>query len=427
MSRDVAYDPLANEVMVTIIGARRALHGAMPAGLADIVLAALTFEPETPKELEAAIARYDTSVIENGFLKHLKTGVNETPWDAGVLIIDLPARLIAAATEPALYQPSTHAFVFYCLNPPPDWPRASQASEEEMKPIHYRLSGDWLFAESLKDWRETAERRRRERAANPPFDARPVLFGKVTEFIVRECLAARDAGIRKSLAGIHAKWLMTPRDDLRGRTPREVLVEKCKFIDYDMDSRAYQSWCTGQCPPPLKRGSAAYRFAGFGMQSNVVYYNLVRHLLKSFWFAVEIGLANWSVEEEVNCLEMEKKKWLKKTDKYGRSPKWILEQERLRKPITTSVEEFEEDPDSCLTVDPAFGPIFWFPDDSKMGSENNWIFSLHPTREDWEAEQLMWKEIFSEVARRKAQREAETEWAHGLTIFDDRQATTKKS
>jgi hypothetical protein len=150
---------------------------------------------------------------------------------------------------------------------------------------------------------------------------------------------------------------------------------------------------------------------------------MVRHLLEFFWFAVKFGLANWSVEDEVNCMEVERKRWLKETDKYGRSPKWILEQERLRKPITTSVEEFEENPDCCLTVDPAVGPIFWFPDDSTMWSEKNWIFSLHGAREDWEAERLMWKEIFSEYERRKAQREAETEWAGGLTIFDDRRST----
>jgi len=85
MIQDVTNNQIANEVMVTIIDADRALHDIMPAGMADVALAALTTEPETLEELEAAIERYDNPIINHGFLKHLKTGVNETPWDAGLV------------------------------------------------------------------------------------------------------------------------------------------------------------------------------------------------------------------------------------------------------------------------------------------------------------------------------------------------------
>ncbi|MGH9940360.1 MAG: hypothetical protein ACREAM_29310, partial [Blastocatellia bacterium] len=203
MSQDVANDQLANEVMVTIIDADRVLHDTMPVSFADVVLAALTAEPETLEELQAAIERYDKPIIRHGFLEHLKTGVNETPWDAGVVIIDLPARLIVAATEPVLYKPARYGFVLYCPDPPPDW---SKASDEEIVWVRYRLSDDWLFAGSLEDWRATADRRRRERAANPPFDSRPVLFDRVTEFIARQCAVARFAGMDDPVAAIHEAW-----------------------------------------------------------------------------------------------------------------------------------------------------------------------------------------------------------------------------
>src|SRR5262245_55120647 len=109
MSQDVTTG-VESEVMMTIIDATRALHGIMPTWRADIVLASLVAEPETLEELEDAIERYDASIISQGFLKHLETGLNETPWDAGVVIIDLTARLIAWETEPAIYKPERHGF-----------------------------------------------------------------------------------------------------------------------------------------------------------------------------------------------------------------------------------------------------------------------------------------------------------------------------
>src|SRR5262245_42608751 len=121
MDQEITGNVVVNEVRVTIIDAERAVHGTMPTRLADVVLAALTAEPETLEELETAIARYDQPVSRQGWLKHLQTCVNETPWDAGVMIIDLPARLIVSITEPALYQPVAFGFALYCPDPPPDW------------------------------------------------------------------------------------------------------------------------------------------------------------------------------------------------------------------------------------------------------------------------------------------------------------------
>src|SRR5262245_23392929 len=76
MSEDITTN-VVNEVVVTIIDADRVLHDAMPTGMADVVLAALTAEPETLEELEAAVGRFDQAVVKHGFLKHLNLGVNE--------------------------------------------------------------------------------------------------------------------------------------------------------------------------------------------------------------------------------------------------------------------------------------------------------------------------------------------------------------
>jgi len=424
MSEEVANNSLANEVMVTIIDERRALHDTMPAGLANVVLAALTAEPETLEELEAAVARYDRPVLRTGFLGHFKEGVNEEPYDAGVMIIDLPGRFIAAGAEPVLYSPAPSGFALYCPDPPPDW---SEVSEEEIVWVHYRLPDDWLFVKSLEDWRAIAQRRRDERAAAPPFDARPVLFGKVTEFIARQCALARTARMDDPINAIHEEWLMTPRDDLRGRTPREVLLAKLESIDSDLDSRAHQWSFIGQCPQPLKRDSAAYRFAGFGTHSNVVYYDLLRYLLIECWEHVQTD-PPVTLAEEIARLERLKDEWLKDGGEFSHVPERVLEQERLRVPVAASAEELmiDEDCPMCqMMADPEFGPTFWHLDGSRMDLEDKWVFSFHPTRESWEAERREWEEMSRKYDEERAQREAETEWARGARIFDDRKIASK--
>src|SRR4030095_9380809 len=74
MSEDIMTN-VVNEVAVTIIDADGASHDAMPTGMADVVWAALTAQPETLEELEVAIGRYDRPVVRRGFLKHLNIGV----------------------------------------------------------------------------------------------------------------------------------------------------------------------------------------------------------------------------------------------------------------------------------------------------------------------------------------------------------------
>jgi len=418
MGEDVTTD-LTNEVMVTIIDADRALYDTMPAGMADVVLAALTAEPETLEELEAAIARYYKPIINDGYLKNLGAGVNETPWDAGLVIIDLPARLIVAATEPALYEPAAHGFALYCPDPPPE---LHEASEEDIVWLPYRLSEDWLLVNSLEGWRAVSEQRRRERATHPPFDARPVLFGKVSEFIARQCAIARGAGMDDPAAAIHEEWLMTPRDDLRGRTPREVLLAKREFIDWDLESRARQWAFTGQCPQPLARDSVAYATAGFGTHSSVVYFDLLRFLLRECWERAQIDPA-MAFSDMTAQLERLKDEWLKEGGDFSHSPESVLDQERLRVPVTASAEELMIDPDCSvcgMAADSEFGPMFWHLDGSSLDVEDNWVFSFHPTRGSWEAERREWEERNRKFNEEQAQRRAETEWAGGAQIFDDR-------
>jgi len=75
-----------------------------------------------------------------------------------------------------------------------------------------------------------------------------------------------------------------------------------------------------------------------------------------------------------------------------------------------------------MQADPEFGPCFWHLDGSHMDLEDNWVFSFHPTREAWEAERREWEERSRKFNEEWARKQAETEWAGGAKIFDDRKA-----
>ena len=423
MSEDITTN-VVNEVAVTIIDATRAMNDTMPTGMSDVVLAALTSEPETLEELESAIGRFDKQIQNCGFLRHLNLGVNETQWDAGLVIIDLPARLIVAATEPALYEPEAHGFALYCSDPPTD---VAEVAEEDVVWLPFRLSKDWLIIRSLDGWRELAEQRRCERETNPPYDARPVLLGKSVEFIACQCDVARGAGMDDPIAAIHEGWLMTPREDLRGQTPREVLLAYQEFVDWDIESRSRQWSSTGQCPAPLKPESLAYRYSGFGTHSNVVYYDLLRFLLRECWERMQAD-PTAPLSALISQLERLRDEWMKESGDLCHSHEWILEQERLRIPVTATPEEMMIDSDCEMcqwASDPEFGPTFWHLDGSGMDLEDNWVFSFHLTRESWEAERRRWEEHSRKFNEAQAQRRAEIEWADGARIFDDRNLSEK--
>ncbi|MGH9802913.1 MAG: hypothetical protein ACRD82_21305, partial [Blastocatellia bacterium] len=156
--------------------------------------------------------------------------------------------------------------------------------------------------------------------------------------------------------------------------------------------------------------------------SNVVYFGLVRYLLNECWQRTQADGTLTPVDETAR-LEKLKADWLKDNDEYSHSPESILELERLRVPVTASSHELLIDHDCPLCqmlADPEFGPTFWYLDGSSMDLEDNWVFTFHLTREEWEAEQREWEEFNRKFREKEAQRQAEIEWAGGEKIFDDR-------
>lgn len=395
-----------SEVKLNIVDAQNILTGTIHGSVADRCVAALSAEPETIAEMETALGRYIKPLEGEKLFACFRSSdeIDTEPWDAGLVIIDLAARIVAA--ESTYSQPQLEGEVSYH-----DGRKATDIS------IPFRLPADWLLDNSVDAYRWSSERRREQRQQRLPLDARAVLYGPaLNEFIVNSGLLEKhfephtdDEELQQALAGeiarLHAAWLMTPRDDLRGQSPREVLLEKQNFIDRDMDTRCWQWSVVGEGPPCLAPDSFAYRFGGFGTHEWVVYYDLVRHLL---WSATEIDGQN--LDAAVTRLEQIKTDWLETGDgEYeSRVPAVIIDNERRRLPQAMSPSELiiDEDCECCrmmaMDAEMGFGPGFWHLDGSHM--DEGFAFSTCVTVEEWETEQREHEEFNREFEREMKER-----------------------
>jgi hypothetical protein len=396
-----------SEVRLVLRDRERDLSGTIHGSIADSAIAALSAEPETIEELEVAMQRF-CAVAERGRFSWFRSGVDDEPYDAGLVVIDLAARLVVC--DSTYSTPSHSGSVSYH-----DGDHATSVS------IRYHLSGDWKFSRDALDWRAYADDLRHNRLAEPPLDARAVLLGApALEFIIRECYATfRDRPLQPpptepcygdelmpddatpadlaDVRDIHARWLTTPRDDLHGQAPRDVLLARKEQINWDIQDRSEQWAQLNKCPRPLDKASWAYRYAGFGTHQIVVYYDLTRFLL---WSCYESLLAIAKTDREVmavgDFLTLEMPRLAELREEYldepnpeysGRTPRIIMENERARIPEGMSGHEAVIDCDCplCQMQAEMPGPVFWFLDGCNM--DDDFAFSFHSTKEEWEEEQ----------------------------------------
>ena len=397
-------------IRLNIIDNEQAISGEVHGFLGDALVAALTAEPETVGELAEALGRFikpasDWPVFQ-GFAGHELL----EPYDAWVLVIDLAARVVAV--ESTYSCPAAEGNVRV---------QSDFADDEEDIMVPYRLPDDWLFVYSIPEYEGVCCERRRARRALPPLDAREVLYGRaLSEFLVNEAqgefakaVNGDEDALAKTVARIHERWLMTAREDLRGRTPREVLFAKRDFIDFDLHSRAVQWSFTKECPPALPSDSHAYKFAGIGTHEWVVYYYLIRYLLEECF---------GQDAPDVEVLEKLKEDWLNQpsTEFSGRTPARIIEQERRRMNITMSAHEciVDEDCEICQMMAADFDtPMFWHLDGCNM--DDSFAFSFYQTRDEYEAEQLRYEEFNKEFERKRKAGEYDNPFAESLAGFAD--------
>jgi len=451
-----------SEIKLNLTDAQQIIHGTIHGSIADAAVAALSAEPETISELEAALARFikPDATIGPFASFHKCPDIDEVPWDAGIMIIDLAGRIVAC--ESTYSRPHREGEVNY----------HNGVCATDIQ-VLYCLPDDWIFLNTIPEYQGLRDRRH-ERLANPPLDTRAILYGApLLEFISRECMALNysavsgpaslgfhEAGansalvhstetsgasimtadsqvatsdawteesseydaiqeqIARQISTLHACWLMTPRDDLRGQTPREVLLSRREFIDHELHTRELQWSLQGEGPPCLATDSFAYRFAGFGTYEWVIYYDLVRYL---FWTAAtlrrfctdDLSPQLRAVEQEALTARLEelKNEWLDQpqSDYDGRIPAILIENERRRLPIAMLGRDMVIDDDCpvCQMMGAETGlgleVGFWHLDGCNM--DEDFAFSSFRTIAEWEADRREWEEFNKKFNREWQERQ----------------------
>jgi hypothetical protein len=404
-----------SEVRLVVREAERDWSGTIHGSSADRAIAALSADPVTLAELEIACGRFAKPSPNHRFFGNLSAGMCDEPYDAGLVVIDLVARLVVV--DSTYSSPGSSGEVDY-----------HDGKCGTRTRLRYHLADDWLFAGNQFEWPGLAARRRRERTARPPLDARAVFYGRpLIEFIARETFAAHArrgtiaSAAQDAIKEIHAAWLMTPRDDLDCRSPREAALERHGHLAWDLQDQAERWSLLRTCPPALDESSFAYRYGGFGTHELVHYYELVRELLWSCWDRLDElaksrpdgnGLELFTVGDfltsEVPRLERVRDEWLATSDPecHGRTRRSIIDRERSRIPERMSGHEAIVDPDCpcCQMMADMPGPVFWHLDGCNM--DDDFAFDIsHRTREEWEAEQRQWKEFNRRFEAKQAELE----------------------
>ncbi|MCO6457218.1 MAG: hypothetical protein J5I93_18125 [Pirellulaceae bacterium] len=390
-----------DELRINLMDHDRTLHTVADTALGLAMVAALSAEPETVGEMPLALARY-VQPVPADLLDDWQPGLCEEPWDEGLLIIDLAARMLVY--EPEELEILSRGQIALQLHGglTDTW-------------LPFSLPFDWLVRTRDAQWREVAERRRAERGSRPRLDAREVLYGKVCSHVAEACLAADDTS-DETVRAIHAEWLLTPREDLAGRSPRELLLEHREEIDSDLQRQADMWTRLGEAPPGLERQATAYRFAGFGTHENVLYYQLVRHLLSEGLFEARRRRQR-TLPELTRRLERRKREWLQtpQEELSFLSPADVIDRERRRLPMLANHDHIlDDDCPICqmMAEDPT--PSFWFLDGCNMDDE--YAFSFCASKDEWEAEQARWRE-WSDA--RSASSRGDSSPDHPLDAQDD--------
>jgi hypothetical protein len=382
-----------SEIMLIVCDGTRAMHHTIHGSRLDYVVAALSADPETIDELAAALGRFLPAEQTREFFANGRSGIEAAPWDAGVAIVDLAARLVVVHSSYS--EPGPRGAV--------DMP---DPENDRTVAVPYHVADDWIFSQDVDSWQAVAECRRRERLATPAIDTRAVLYGQVCPFIAQECLghcslASTDAdAVHAAIVDIHARWLMTPRPDLAGQAPRDVLLARRNHIMWDMQDRSEQWSLLQACPLGLPPESAAYRFGGFGTHEIVVYYDMVRFLLYDCWVHLarlrSESPALPELQAEIDRLESVRERWLQTPDYEnlsGHVPATVIAHERSRLPEGVPAAEAMHDADCpcCQMLADMPGPMFWNLDGSHMDDE--FAFSFHATRAEWDEEHREWEEF----------------------------------
>lgn len=233
---------------------------------------------------------------------------------------------------------------------------------------------------------------------------------------------------------VHRDWLMTPREDLDGRMPRQLLHGAHEWIDQLVWSQRIR-FDDGAPIIAAPDDVVGYETAPMGSEEMVVYFDLCRELIAAGWLwctSNNIGTGTGDDVEQVEpgrrhgelagFLREAKAEWLASPFEGGSPPSFIMECSRRRVPRGAGVpivgmteRESEEHAIDCdcplcdMMAEGFFGPGFVHLDGHHLDLDDEFAFSMHETREAWETQQCEFAELSAKINREMAEGQSQGE------------------
>lgn len=140
-----------SEVRLVVREAKQDWSGTIHGSDADLAIAALCADPVTLAEFKTAASRFVRPDNRKSLFQSLRPGFQDEPYDAGLVVIDLVARLVAI--DSTYSSPGPVGSIRY---------RAERNEDDVVLPYH--LADDWLFFYDSLMWQASADQRRQERS-----------------------------------------------------------------------------------------------------------------------------------------------------------------------------------------------------------------------------------------------------------------------
>ncbi len=349
-----------NSIRLTVIqdAACRATAD-VPVWFGRAAAAALSSDPVTLEDLRHAVARY----VHGAVPWRMEPWPSPSESVGGTdLLIDLESRQIGCSHRELVPDHGTIPLV-----------RDGEPTDTRLvfhRDAHWRVVSS---AARLRDARSS-----RMAAAPRRSVFRDVLYDRLLDAIAETGPA--DAS---ELHAWHRRWLLTPRDDLDGRSPREVLLMGSRHVSVDIEDQQ-QNWArTGRPAVGLDTNGAAYRGAFFGPLEVMLYHRMTRILLHH---ACEPSIISLHPVPRLAALMRRQAAWfVERSERMrGSSPQWLIEQERRRLPLVEPTASLQDCECPLCRMMAGEGPSFWFLDLPPL--DGDYLYSLCRTEEEWALE-----------------------------------------
>jgi len=414
------YDGL---VEMVILEPSRALASVnFDADVALTIVALISEDPSNWEEAASVWDRYRTEVVPE-FVSQLSFSITEhqqaleslksiTNW----VVIDFPNRRLFTGTDiPSIGRSAAYAM-------------AEDEEGNQIAPLSVYIPPWWEFHENTT---LDAVQQPRQTPIQRPHVDRDVLFGEplLKDLADRVLAVVESESWKKSNAEnlsekcypftvqVHRDWLMTPRDDLNGRTPRQLLHGALSWtgqVTWGQQLRATH----GHKLIALPNDWPDYEFAAMGLEEMCIYFDLCRELICEAWdwCSGDTGMEarqsqNNPAEKLVAFLRQIKSDWLNGSFEEGSSPNFIIECDRRRVPRGANLSiqgidgvepvDHQEECDCpiCMMMGSLeFGPCFTGIDGHHLELDGEFAFSTYETYREWAENQGEFYQLNDEQA-----------------------------